>query len=398
MYKRITLLLFVSLGVYTALSGDCNNPLLAKLGLTGLATPTTVTGINFCKSLKTKQSCCSADTINSIQTKVDEFVARIKEMVKAKDRALDDARKNTMPQLQTNMNRLKESSNTAKTKIREKQQQAGQTAEAQQTETDSLTIATNMATMAEKLGERLPDMKTNFGTYQRERINCVVEMAKLQGAAYCLACDPDYATMVGSDATVGLSANVCTRLRGSCFSFFNLAGDQNDILDMKRMVPMIDTLKTAMDKAGAPETISAGMTEIISANTQGKARKARTDAEAPITKPSNCDATRCDFICNELFLKGVVQEKNVGNGGKFDPTLSEQSTPSARLLRGEEGVEVAEEKVSEGRILTTSWDFESDEAGVTATFVADPAGVNSGSSLVMSVMVCISALIMTLFI
>lgn len=371
-----------------SLADDCKNPLLAALGFTALSSPTSGAGLKFCRSLKNAQTCCSSDTIASIQDKISNLGQRLKDSVVTRDKAISEARDQLLPAFSQSVKKLQDAVN----KMASNPQLIG-------ADTAILTaITTAFDALGQEANNGAAGLKKSFGGFQKSRTSCVVEILKLQSAAFCLACDPAYASKgVAADGSITFSDKVCKRLQSSCFSFVTAAAAQSQLLAIKTMAEMIDKLTTAIAKVAKGDT--SGATDMVGVFSSYSLSETPT---APVQVPDKCTASDCQWICKNLLVKGKLQETTLVIGGSVtDPTgMTPSGTGGKRLLVEAEEGSVVKSKLGKNRILASNeWDPDQDEAGVTVTFQDDPAGVKpsdtSNGRIIGSGFICMIALLVS---
>jgi len=343
----------------------CNNPLKSKFSFEGPNTAAVAEGIKNCKSLQGKASCCNADTFNKIQSKTDELLAKLKESVMSRDRAITDIRKNVIPSLMDSLRRLKEAAKKLAS------QPGGNAA--------MLTGINEIANISDKTG----NMKESFMSYQKTRTSCVVQMVKLQAATWCLACDPDWASKgVNTQGNVTLSTNMCKRLSNICYDYINGGKSLNDFIQVKLMAPLFNTMATAVEKLANGDT--SGLVELQTAFTNALTQTTlpSNDAEKPLKIPASCNKDSCSLICNTMFKDGVVDTSILSHGGEVATSLS-----TLDLFGTTDGAPAAGGSGNIRRVLQSGSGFEpdDDEAGVTVSFQDDPANTNVDSAALVKV-------------
>jgi len=267
-------------------------------------------------------------------------------------------------------------------------------------------LVNSLGNITQKVIDDLPDIKANFKTYQRSRSACVVEALKLQASAWCLSCDPNYASKGVTNENVLLSNTVCNRLQSSCYDFVSQSASQSAILAVKSLSPLIQTVTSSFNKIIQNDT--AGISELgssLQALTNSNSILNVSQAETPVVMPSGCTGIgSCSWICTDLFNRGQINETLLSLGGSTDYSSSNTSGLLHEVL--EEGSIVKTKLMNwkRGLIEQAEWNPERDEAGVLASFPEDPANVNvqittiddstaSGSGLIQGSIVCLMAFI-----
>jgi hypothetical protein len=380
------------------------NFLIEQFKFNKLDDPTPVKDLKYCKSLEAS-SCCSAEIINSFQTKADELKASLEKAVAARDKFLIDTRRDFIPTIRGTLTRLQQAGKKASEALGQTVTTPGDGAGSTFNLNTDSGLSGGLGAMADSLTTGYDELKKNFLVYQKQRSECVTEMIQLQASAWCLACDPNFQTKGVSFSSVALSTETCTRLTSSCYKFLSLSAAQNVILSLKYMAPLLEAYTVAMEKIAAKK-IAEGMSELLKVGLEGASnvKIPTNEVELPTTMPLRCTATSCDFICDTLITKkGILNEKLLAAGGLINTVTSD--TGSVRLLLEEDDEEAYEEvRKPKNRMLAgETWAPKADEAGVTVTFSENPGKVdndaeNSSATMIKGAVMCGAALFLTLFI
>jgi len=211
---------------------------------------------------------------------------------------------------------------------------------------------------------------------------------KLQAAAWCLACDPNYAARgvsnVSNAGNIELSDNLCTRLQSSCYDFVSQAASQSALLSVRSLSSNLANMTLGLQRIMAND--STGIDTLATAqDTSTSAQTAGAPSSTPVARPPDCNGTAsCPWICNRLFTpQGQVNETLVSVGGQIGDDTTTTTTTSSRLLQQqiEEGSVVKNKLFKRRTLQAAEWNPDQDEAGVEVTFADDPASVD-GSRLV----------------
>jgi len=372
--KSLLALLILTIASSVSSTTCGSNPLLDIYGITAaFSDAQVVSGINYCKSLQGKETCCDADTINGFQDKADDLLKKLSSAVGKRDQSLIKIRKDVLPSLSGKLSSLEDASAKAAAKI-QKIMAAGGSGDATTDMMNALVLAMAMVyeQMAKQLTDSLSAIKDDFTDYQKARSTCVVDIVKIQAAAWCLACSPEYTTEGVSASGIEFSDNLIQTLTDSCTAYFTGAVTQSVIFSVDLMASYLSSITSAFkDVANGDED---GATNFMTALTKMAASQAElSSASMPVELPSGCTADECDWIATTMFKGGVLDETSLTLGG----TEKSSGLGNRRL----------EEVKVNNRMLTNSWDPDTDEAGVTVTFSDNPGGVDNSSGALFKGMI-----------
>jgi len=393
--------IFLSLSAVPSLatSGDCSatSALRTLYGLSNsVTTPQTYSDLKYCKSLKNSSVCCTDTDINSFQDKTAALLTNLTSKVATRDTYLKNVQDNVLPGLKTS---LASFSSTAGQFATTMAALGGGGFGSNDTSdfTDAIGVFQNASKVITSLSANL---KTDYTNYQKSRSSCVVEMVKLQSAAFCMACDPS-ATSKGYNSfgvDFSISDRVCNRLKDSCVSYIAAAGDQNTLIQASYGAAVITSLNTFMQTFSDPNAF----TDANAATTAAKLenfdvstifsgiQKPASDLVAPAAPIEDCTSTSCDFVCGDLFYGAMLDQQALVLGGALVDMTSGRRLQQ-KLTR------------ANNRVLDSgSFDPDADEAGTTVTFEEDPAGTQSSAkfgslslgSIMMSMVVMMSAVVL----
>jgi len=364
--KSLFALLILTITSSVSSTSCGTNPLLDVYGITAAFTDAqVVSGLTYCKSLQGKETCCDADTINGFQSKADELIKSLTSAVAKRDKALLSIRKDTLPSLSGKLASLKEASSKAVAKLEETLANGG-SGDMGTDLMNAIVMAMAMAygEMAKMLTDNLSSVKSGLPDYQKARTACVIDIVKIQAAAWCLACDPEFTTKGVSLSGIEFSSNLKQTLTDSCFAYFTAAATQSMLFSMNVLSSQMSAITAALNKVakgnanGANEFMTAFMTVSIT--------EASLDASAiPVGFPDDCDEDECEWIPDTLFKGGELDEASLTLGGAVESNSGESG---GLVVNGA------------NRILTAgSWDPDADEAGVTVAFEDNPGNVDNNS-------------------
>jgi len=221
--------------------------------------------------------------------------------------------------------------------------------------------------LSKELTTDLSKLSANFTVYQQARTNCITTMVQTQIAAFCLACDPNWATKgLSSTGTLTYSSTLESRLLDSCYDFLSFSDSQNDIIGMNYMSSYLDQLITALKKivnsdlTGYPDIVYLMM------NMQLSPLNPTSNAQIPAGMPDDCDTTECEWLYTSLFVDGQLDEALLVAGGQMDQTV-QTGGRRQRILKNRS-------------LSSNTWDPDSDEAGVTVKIVNDPGDFANSST------------------
>jgi hypothetical protein len=364
-------ILLLGLALTTLVTGQCDNPLIAKLGMatsTSVLTPGSggVDALTKCTSLT--KTCCTSASINAIQTaKIDAFITSLTADVKTRDTALLAARK-AVAAKSTTLIAFKNASIALATHFLTATPVTGGQAisdDAVEYEGYITDVITNYDTI-----------HTGYATYRTTRKTCVEQILKTQASAYCLACSEDPVTANGVDASgeITLASTAADTLRTACFDYLSNADAQNVIFKVYSLLDKFEAMTAALVLITADDV--AG----VAAYNTAKGTPSTTNVIVEL--PGSCTSTAsCDWITDTLFPPA----------GLFD---------QVSLVRG--GQEAARRVLEQGRLLAGEWAAD-EVSGVTATFPEDPSGLanptDSMSAVIRNgVISCIAAVFVTLLV
>lgn len=206
----------------TLLAQDCNNPLLAFFGLPGLESPESGADLPYCDGLRAADTCCSVDTVASFQDRANGIIAQLNNYAAAKDLYLAQLRNSYYDRFADILEDINEDHTDELASIR----QANSTlADQLQGDIDSSNQARNEAR------EINNQFVGALDDYQTARTNCFTTALQVQSSAWCLACNPNYASEgVNDDGTVTISDGLCQAISDACWPFFNQSARFNPLI------------------------------------------------------------------------------------------------------------------------------------------------------------------------
>ena len=369
------IIVLLSLVVTTVIGQSCSdNVLRGQFDLTFLNGPTAISGLNYCKSLKNSDSCCSADIINTFQDRTDELLERLTKAVIARDQYLIQAREEL-------------SDNFAKIERFIEAFEAAWPIYSQDIENGNVGRTVQMLLMASEslyqtsfpLFQETEAFIANFTTFQKARSTCFVELVKNQAASWCLACDPNAGDYLLGSNNLDFASEFKTRVIDACYDYLELSFSQSIIFMPRLGLPRIDNLTLWLENAAQGNEISNEETLVfIMEYVEPKLVEMGSNSTTAPGEGFVCDSRQdCDFILGELFYRGLLDEDKLIVGGKFGESRNRKVKENflhSRAKRLLTSLEILRTRKLQGG--SGGWNPDSDEAGVLAEFPEDPANIN----------------------
>ena len=387
-HKLLLLLCCFTILITSQISAqDCDNPLLTTYNFTALSSPEDTTDdFKYCKSLT--QTCCSADTVNGFKEKANDLIARLTESVAKRDIFLVDIRTKVIPKLQNKFQSLKNHAekaiktlNKKNNKGEKKTHEKGDTSDTTETtdNTEAIAMIQKFGDMKDQLGNLVPKAKSEFAHFQQLRAKCIVKLVKIQAAAWCLACDPDYSSKGITAGSLELSHGLKQSLISSCLKYFTHSEKQNRLLSFSYLSDSLDTLITGLKSIANGTQEDTGDFESAAIDSEFNSMNVTEETQKPVYFPANCTEDSCDWIELALFVAGEIKEDLLAAGGSFyeedegsddeeedDDEETEDDEETRRLLRG--------------RMLQSGWNPDVNEAGIDVQMQINPGGVDNSSA------------------
>jgi len=164
------------------------------------------------------------------------------------------------------------------------------------------------------LQDKADSVVDEFINYQKARVVCFKTMILLQGASYCAACDPEYATNgIDTDGTVTMSADSCTLIKQRCYPFLAHSVAQSLVLRLQRIGHMVSSANHILDQINDKKLTITQLSDVPALD-DGNAPKSVDQEEVEL--PDGCtDQDNCDWLCSGVFTKGKVDLNHMGSGG-----------------------------------------------------------------------------------
>ena len=370
--------IILSLAIASVCGQTCTgNHLQEAFGFQMLSQPSSGSTHLFCKSLQNGQSCCSDETVQSFQQKTDDSITRLMNIVAERDKFMIQTRKSLLDMIPT-FQRLGDAAYDAVIVLRKSIEEPGETFPIFNMLV--LAMAQTLGKFSEYFSDNYSEFKNNFLDYQKTRSTCVVELAKVQAAAWCLACDPSYPQNgLNGNMELEIGEEAQKRILGSCYKFILRSDSQNSILFLHYLRGAFEKMITALEKIA--EEDMTGVQDFIMAFSQATNDVPHSnDAKEPVKLPDDCTPAYCPWIFTKLFANGVLNETLLAAGGAFE-AFEFESSQSSRILD------------EDGRVLQNNgqWNPEDDEAGVNVTFEENPGQVRNDdlSALRNGVIACV---------
>jgi len=371
----------------------CSNYLSRGQEISTLQSSIQSTGLTYCKSLKTANTCCATDVINGFADKAKALLARLTTSVSNRDKFIIQARKSAFA-LRGALARIQAATPKATENLQNynpvSDSNSGASGSIDLDASVLLGIANGFGEIASSLSGNLTELVGGFDSFQEKRKECVEQLVNLQTAAWCLACDPTSSSQgLGSD-TLTLNSALSEKLVTSCAPFIVLSAGQNAFIAIHFMSGLLNGMAGAMEKMAAND-IQGGLNDFVMALfsmiSSGAVSAPSSDDQKASTIPDGCTETSCSWITESLFKHGQINETLLAAGGVIEESDSTSGGMSfGRLLIGKRHYEDDEVvvKIAE-RKLQGGWNPDDDESGIEITFEANPAGIvndqNSLSSL-----------------
>jgi len=370
------IIVLLSLVAATVIGQSCSdNTLSDQFDFTLLNSPTTVSGLNYCKSLKSGDSCCSAEIVNTFQNRTDELLERLTEAVVTRDKYLIQVREELYNN-RTNIESFIQAFEAAWAIYSEDYENGDLNWDVD----DLLWISHILNETSYSFYKDTEAFMANFTEFQKSRSTCYVEMVRSQAASWCLACDPNVEDYLDEWNDLQFGSEFQTRMVEACYDYLDLSVSQSRIIFSKFLLPGIENLTLWLENAAQGNEISNQETNdfLYDVFYSGLSEESENPAKFPALE-FVCDSPEeCDFILDDIFYQGLLDENLLIVGSWYG---------MRRILRMKENSGSKRLKVS--KILRSrklqggsdGWNPDSDEAGIQAEFLVDPAFVNLQCSL-----------------
>jgi len=299
--KRFIAFLFMAFLAYSS-AQSCDNPLLKVYGLEGLDSPVSGAGLLYCGNLQNGQTCCSNATVVQLQVMLNNVTSTLQALAGERDIYIAQLDHNYTSQFQDKVSDLTDLTD----EISDIQKDNAEVGDPIHTQFLSL----------RQLGSELNDIsdddtfKKDFIDMQNKRVTCFTTLLQIQAEAYCLACDPNWATQgVSTNGSITSASALCTTIQDACAPYTAAMDKFNPLFQAQqayqRLVDLINYLKVYHEHKSI---INATISDDIPTYTNATQR---TNSE-----PTGCDEDSCTWQCSNLFNGSFVMNTSiVGNGG-----------------------------------------------------------------------------------
>jgi hypothetical protein len=171
------------------------------------------------------QTCCADDVVAEFQNKANTLIETINNYAAAKDLYLAQLNNAYLASFNGMLQNISDNNQDDLNNI---QQLSPTVANAIQAIIDNATQAANDANVNSNFG-------TNLAIYQKLRTTCFDTAFEVQTSAWCLACDPNYATEgVAADNTITFSDGLCQAISDACYPYLNQTGIFNPLFTVRQ--------------------------------------------------------------------------------------------------------------------------------------------------------------------
>jgi len=310
---KIVLLFLILSFSSLSLAQDCNNPLLQVFGINGLQAPESGAGLPFCPNLQNGQTCCSAETVLGLQTNLNNLAQRLENNAAQKDIYIDQLNSNFTSQYQEALANFSENDN-AIANLEQNVPGVG----------DPLRNQTNLF---KSIGDALNNLDNDFSgaliAYQQTRTFCFTTLLQIQAAAWCLACDPNYALQgVQSDGTVNPSPIVCNTIQSACSPFLDDAIALNPLFQAQQTYQRLLNIRAYLDEFRANGNIAPNTT------IENDILNSTNNTERTVSRPAD-PQWQCENLFSPQF---VLNEQVAANGAGLIGGADITSLPAIGIL------------------------------------------------------------------
>ena len=219
-------------------SQDCDNPLLDLYGLTEYSSPTSISSssIKYCSNIKSsKSTCCSSDTINDFQSRINDLKESLSEKASKRDKYIWQTQHSRLSKLKTAAISFSEAADQALPLL-------------VKINSGSVTRLQQLITIAKTVRDDSADLINSFSTYQQSRTKCIEELVFIHASLWCLACDPDYANQgVDSGPAISFDPSVSTKVVSSCYDYIANGADQSMLLQFRTLFTLFEDLTVVLN-------------------------------------------------------------------------------------------------------------------------------------------------------
>lgn len=345
---------------------SCNNPLMSVFNITGLSAPAPAEGLAYCGNTQSGNTCCSNSTVLGLQNMLTELTNTLQALAGERDIYIAQLDHNYTSDFKDRVSDLTDLTD-----------EIGDIQNANAAVGDPIhTQFLSLRQLGDNLISDDDDFKKAFVDMQNKRVICFTALLQIQAEAYCLACDPDWASQgVSSNGAINSAPAVCQIIQDSCAPYTAAMDKFNPFFQSQqayqRLVNLIDYLKVYREHNSI---INATISDDIPVFTNA--------TERTNSQPENCDGDNtCEWQCQHLFSSSFVMNTTivangggiVGGGDVAYPNLGVTQIPA----EGESGVGTRRLQSTAG-----TWNPDLSSSGMEFTVIPDPAAVTNldGSS------------------
>jgi hypothetical protein len=313
-----------------------SHPLLSLYGLEGLQNPQSGNDLPYCNGLKEGQTCCSSQTVTTFQDQLNELTERLHNFAAARDLYLAQIKERYVQLFRNALGNVDFGNPGSIFNLENFVENIGDQIEA------SFDI---FNTVASELGNINDNFYASLRTYQQSRTNCFSTVLKAQASAWCLACDPNYATKgVSDDGTIAFSDNLCQTITSACYPFLEQSVNFNPLIRARQSLEKLRNIQAYAnnndDTDGDDDTTDGDDDTNDPAATNVPAQENvfnPISSQKTVTIPEGCSGEGCSWQCQNLFAESKLDELLLANGagplGGADVDLTPIGEGTDRILQ-----------------------------------------------------------------
>lgn len=159
--------------------------------------------------------------------------------------------------------------------------------------------------------DRIDDRFTvAFREYQQNRQSCFETLLKVQTSAWCLACDPNYASLgVNDDGSVNSSPDICQTIVRNCVPFLQSNNYLNPLFQAQQAFQRLQNLTSFLRDYRRNNNTLPDTRLIDDANLRTAAN------ERTSSIPPNCNETSCEWQCSNIFSPQFELNETIAANG-----------------------------------------------------------------------------------
>lgn len=221
----IYLALIFSLAL-TSFAKDCKNPLLGLFNIPGLNASQSGSNLPYCANLQAGETCCSADVVSQFQNRTNTLVDTVNNYAAGRDLYLAQLNNRYLPSFNSMLQDINNNHQDDLQNILGLNATVGNTVQA------IINNATQVSQSAQNINSQFA---SNLSNYQKLRTTCFDVALEVQSSAWCLACDPNYATEgVASNGVITYSDGLCQAISDACYPYLNQNGAFNPLITVRQ--------------------------------------------------------------------------------------------------------------------------------------------------------------------